>query len=744
MTKYQNSLLLLVEDDPLQATLTSVRLQKEGYKVVTAHSGEDSIQKVEMYPEITLVIMDIDLGRGMDGTEAARFILDHREIPIVFLTSHSERDFLNKTRDIKRYGYVVKNSGDFLLFSSVEMALDLFFANQELRKKESRFRHITENIKEIFWIEDFDSGKFEFLTRSISNLFGVAMENIGGSPQKAFQNVHPEDRSILESARRELREKQKILECEFRVRIPGDSEIRWVQMRNYPVFNLQGVPIQIVGFAEDVTALKTTSHELRETADRFRLMFQFMPSACMFVDTQFTALEWNPAAEAVFGYSREEVLNRPVLEKIVPKDALDQVSGIPDLIDDATQIIKNVNWNIHKNKKRMLCEWNNAVVRNESNQVIGMICMAEDITQKVISDQALRNSEEKYRLLAENTQDLITIQDSDGLLTYVSPSSEKIIGYPAGKLIGKKIYDIIYPEDKKNLKKKWIEAMRGKDVIVEYRVIDPEGSLIWLEAKSKPFFDPKNNHFSEMQTASRDISERKKWEMLMKGLVLEKETLLKEVHHRVKNNMSTIASLLSLQAGTLENLEAKEILLDAKNRVSSMMIIYDKLFGSKTYQRASLSEYLTTLIQEISVAGKAENISIQADIEDIELQAATLFPVGIIINELVTNSLKHAFQGRANGYIKIKGQKIDNDTYLCVVKDNGVGTEFYPDGDLDSLGQDRDQILSQGSGFGLQLVQILIDQIQGSFQQKIEPNHGALLSFRFPTRFDWKESDKKS
>jgi PAS domain S-box-containing protein len=133
--------LLLVEDEAIIAMDQAMMMRRYGYDVVTAHRGEKAVELIEEVPDIALVLMDIDLGGGMDGTEAARRILECRELPIVFLTSHAEKNMVDRVKNITRYGYVLKGSGEFVLMESIQMAFELFRSQQQMRAEEQKARH---------------------------------------------------------------------------------------------------------------------------------------------------------------------------------------------------------------------------------------------------------------------------------------------------------------------------------------------------------------------------------------------------------------------------------------------------------------------------------------------------------------------------------------------------------------------------------------------------------------------------
>ncbi|MFP4618553.1 MAG: response regulator [Spirochaetaceae bacterium] len=142
--------ILLVEDEALIALNESRQLQKHGFEVEVAYSGEKAIEVISSKPDISLILMDIDLGDGIDGTEAAQIILKSRDLPIVFLTGHSEREIVKKVKGITRYGYVLKNSGEFVLIESVHMALELFDAHQAAKKREDRLQQQTEELAALY------------------------------------------------------------------------------------------------------------------------------------------------------------------------------------------------------------------------------------------------------------------------------------------------------------------------------------------------------------------------------------------------------------------------------------------------------------------------------------------------------------------------------------------------------------------------------------------------------------------
>ncbi|MBA4417371.1 MAG: hypothetical protein C0392_05620 [Syntrophus sp. (in: bacteria)] len=214
----------------------------------------------------------------------------------------------------------------------------------------------------------------------------------------------------------------------------------------------------------------------------------------------------------------------------------------------------------------------------------------------------------------------------------------------------------------------------------------------------------------------KEVAERKKAEEGIQKLLKEKELLLREVHHRIKNNMNVIMSLLSLQSSILKDPSAIAALEDSRSRVQSMMVLYDKLYRSTDFREISTKDYLTSLIDEI--VGNFVNrgsVTIETHIDNSILDAKILSYVGMILNELLTNAIKHAFIGKDNGVIAISFSLEDNHATL-IIQDNGIGIPETIDIEI-------------SGGFGMQLVGMLTKQLEGI--ARIERHNGSTFILEF-------------
>jgi two-component sensor histidine kinase len=247
-----------------------------------------------------------------------------------------------------------------------------------------------------------------------------------------------------------------------------------------------------------------------------------------------------------------------------------------------------------------------------------------------------------------------------------------------------------------------------------------DGSIIPVEVKVTLLRDAIGQPYG-LLGITRDIAERKQAEALLKSSLKEKEILLQEIHHRVKNNLQIISSLLELQANNIENKQAIAAFQDSQARIRSMAIIHEKLYRSEALAQVDLAEYIQELTVSLcrSYMAKKHEIDLNIEVERLFLDIDTAVPCGLILNELVSNSLKHAFPDGQDGKIWVRLHTTDSGQIRMSVGDNGVG---FPAG-FDAR---------PTSSLGLQLVNTLVGQLNGLL--KIERVPTTLISITFAVR----------
>jgi PAS domain S-box-containing protein len=380
---------------------------------------------------------------------------------------------------------------------------------------------------------------------------------------------------------------------------------------------------------------------------------------------------------------------------------------------------------VFQKKLRITCE----AILTEDNQsqkclhLTGMVtengehCLltAVDITGQKVAEMKLQESEEKYRLLHEKAGLGIGYYKPDGtIISYNNLAAKQMNGIPED-FKGKSIYDI-FTREEAELYHNRISKAAASDMPVFYEdtIFLPTGKYCFLSTFTR-ISDLKNNIIG-IQKITQDITERKNAEDAIKKLLLEKDLLLKEVHHRIKNNMNTIRGLVSLQVVSSTNPLIISALHDTESRIKSMVMLYDKLYSSENYREMSVKDYLEPLAKDIvNCFPDSGKITINTEIDDIIMSFQSLSPLGIIVNELITNMMKYAFKGRESGVISITAAMKDCHAEVSI-RDDGNGIP-------ESVG------FENSTGFGMGLVSMLTEQIEGRI--RIERGRGTMFILEF-------------
>ena len=325
----------------------------------------------------------------------------------------------------------------------------------------------------------------------------------------------------------------------------------------------------------------------------------------------------------------------------------------------------------------------------------------EIILRKKIS-KSLSASESAYRTIFENTGTATVIINDNNLITLANTEFEKLTGYSKDELEGKMVWtDFVVSDDLDRMIKHnslRITSNESDPVNYEFRLSDKLGVIkdIFVVAVIMP--DSNNSLVSLL-----DVTKRRNAEAEIKKSLKEKETLLKEIHHRVKNNLTVISSLLNLQSHYIKDKDDLIMFKESQSRAKSMALIHQKIYSSIDLKRINFGDYMTTLSNEIfqSYVHDSNIVKLDLDVENIMLDTDITIPLGLILTELLTNSLKYAFPPDSKDKGNIQVSLFGNDNcYTMLVSDDGVG--FPEDIDLNST-----------DSLGLQLITSLTNQIEG-------------------------------
>lgn len=342
-----------------------------------------------------------------------------------------------------------------------------------------------------------------------------------------------------------------------------------------------------------------------------------------------------------------------------------------------------------------------------------------EISERRRVEESLRQSEERLRF-ALNAADMLA-WDWNVLTDEISQSNnaDVVIGLPPDTQLktATEFFNLIHPGDRDQVLQSLQQALSNKNLYsAEFRIIRPDNSICWIANKGRVSCNDVGEAI-RVSGVLRDITEQKQIADQIQASLVEKEVLLKEIHHRVKNNLQIISSLLSLQSEYIEDQQTLAILKAGENRVASMAMIHEQLYQSKDLAKIDLVEYLQNLVANLfsSYDVNSQKIALHLNIENIQLCLDVAIPCGLIINELISNSLKHAFPDNQEGNIYIKLSTADKQ-YCLNIRDDGVG-----------IPQDINP--SNTDSLGLQIVAALTQQLEGSLE--INNNNGTEFQIIF-------------
>lgn len=327
----------------------------------------------------------------------------------------------------------------------------------------------------------------------------------------------------------------------------------------------------------------------------------------------------------------------------------------------------------------------------------------EERTSRKRADEALRESERKYHALVELSPVGIFYTDVEGDCTYINERWQEIAGLTLEEALGKGWVQSLHPDDRNRISAEWYQAVRERRPYKsEYRFLNRDGTTTWVLGQAIIERTHSEGVARYIWTIT-DITERKHTEEQLRESLNEKEILLREIHHRVKNNMQIISSLLMLQEELSEDEKVIEMLKDSQNRITSMALIHEKLYRSENLSKIDLKEYIDDLVSGLfqSYGISEDKVALNINAENVLLGIDSAIPCGLIINELVSNSLKHAFPGDESGEINIFIRSTDEVMIELLIGDNGIGIP-------------KDLDFRKTESLGLRIVNVLVEnQLHG-------------------------------
>ena len=454
---------------------------------------------------------------------------------------------------------------------------------------------------------------------------------------------------------------------------------------------------------------------LLKSEERFRSVVEAAPNAMVMINAAGRIEMVNAQAERVFGYPRADLLGHPI-EILVPKRFREKHPALrASFFSDPASRPMGAGRDLFAMRKD----------GSEFPVEIGLNPIETDegpmVLSAIVDISARKKQEEWFRSVVEAAPNAMVMVNADGLIEMVNTQAEAVFGYPRSEMLGEPVEMLVpvrFRDQHPGLRNafNWDPESRPMGAGRDLFALRKDGSEFPVEIGLNPI---ETDEGPMVLSAIVDISDRKQKEDRIQAALKEKDVLLAEIHHRVKNNLQIVHSLLDLQSSQMQSPALQEVLRESKNRVQSMALIHQTLYQSKDFAEVDFGHFLESLIPILlaTYSTDPQDVVLNFDAAEVVLPINIAVPCGLAVNELISNALKHAFPEGNGGRIDLVLRQERDNHILLSVTDDGIG---IPAG-LD---------IEQTSSLGLQLVSLLTDQLGGNLM--INRAKPTCFELRFP------------
>ncbi len=653
---------------------------------------------------------------GADGSEPERkprsamlvpIKLDNNVFAVVQIFSLMENAYSAEQLELVEslmHQVALANKNVLLYKQAQDEILERIKAEMELKKSEERFSLSFKLSPVPISLIRLSDDTYIDVNDKYSELLGYRRNEILG---KGTLDLKIWDREARYKTIEYLKKNESFIDLELKLK-NKNGEFRDV-LGTAKTINIRGEKC-VLTMLVDITEKKKADELLRELS---RAVEQ-SPASIVITDTKGDIEYVNPKFTEITGYNFDEVFgeNPRILKSGETKNET--------YIELWNTISSGNEWHgeLHNKKKNgeLFWEWASiSPIYDNEGVITSYVAIKEDITERKIIQQQIQFQ----AILMENITDAIIYTDTNHVIKSWNYAAAELYGWKAEEILNKKGPEYLRSEyldtDQESVLKTINENGNWTGELIEYK---KNGKPVNILA-SYSFVKDSNGMLAGYLSVNRDITILKNAEEKIKASLKEKEILLKEIHHRVKNNLQVISSLLKMQAGYIKDPLALDYFKISAQRVKSMALIHEQLYRSADLSKIDFEIYIkkltTHLFQTFGVNPRSIGINIK--VKNVKLSIDTAIPCGLLVNELVSNSLKHGFTAGRKGTIEIKMEKCKEENYILSVKDNGVG---FPE-NVDFRNTET---------LGLQLINTLTEQVEGNIELKQDSGTEFIITFK--------------
>lgn len=734
------------------AVTETIWLEREGFKVIHVPSGEEAIETVKTGDcTIDLILMDIELRGGIDGIAAAKEILKYRDIPIIFLSSHTEKNIVEKTEEVTSYGYVVKDSMENVLITSIKMAFRLHKTQTELKEKEKALeltqKHLRESQQtarigsyEVDLIEDTWTSSEELI-----HLSGLS-EDSERKRDSWYNIIHPDFRDDVRKYFDRVIADKIPFNKEYKIIRPSDGRELWVWETGELVFDSKNKPVKLKGVVQDISYRKEIEEELLQTESLYRVLLDDSSDPIFAIDIEGTYLYVNKAFAKGVKREQNEIISKKIWDVFSPEEAEKRfaavrvvtATGKPKVIEVLVDAL-GVNHYFMTTVQPLVSKY----MKNKA-----VLCISKDITERKVAELKLAEKEKQYQNLFLQSPGALVLEDLDGNIIDINPAFCKMTGFTREETIGRNVKMFVAPENREFIPEniqKVISAGHLEQEVLNYK---RDGTLYWVALNESVIKLPDGR--DGIISLANDITLRKEADAQ-----IEKYTRELEIINSAKDKFFSIIShdlrgpflaflglskMLSEEIDTLEPAKIKRVSnilhtsLQRQYELLNDLLDWSRLQADKfgfTLQKLSILAQAEKVVEAVQLMASQKGVQLLLDVDEVLKINADMNMLRLVLRNLIMNGIKFTNTG---GEVKISAHKNESGIEI-IIEDNGVGiskANLQKLFKIDTRFSTEGTLKEKGTGLGLILCKEIVEKHNGTIDVISEEGKGTKFILSFP------------